>query len=179
MTVILGGVGDSVPVGSISLWASTATSYPDGWIPLDGSVTDLTPYPALGRLFPSGLPNFSGRVPRGTTAAAGNAGTDYNSGVAKNIHPTNIPTHQHRAGGHSHGYALFYHNGSGSTSVAGSAGPANASFPTTTDVGGEAVWGYQEVAQNGVVVVDGSNNGLTAFDYTNPAELVVYIMKAG
>ena len=179
MTVILGGGGDSSPVGAISLWASTATSYPDGWIPLDGSVTDLTPYPELDRLFPSGLPDFSGRVPRGTTAAASNAGTDFNSGISKKLETSNVPTHQHRGGDHVHGYTLSYNSTSGATSIAGSSGPANSSFPTQTAAGGAGVWGYQEVAKNGTVVVNGSNGGQTAFDYTNPAELVVYIMKAG
>lgn len=172
--------GGGVPVGSIQLWAAVATQYPEGWLPLDGSVTDLEPYPVLKGLFPGGLPNFSGRLPRGTTSAAGNANADYNAGISRHIGVKQIPTHQHRMGSHGHGYDFWYNSSTGATTVPGTGAPPISSFPNTpVNAGGGGVWGYQEVAQNGVVQVDGANNGFEQFDYTNPAKLVVYIMKAG
>lgn len=56
----------SVPAGITAMWSSSAGTIPTGWLPIFGQTyAELAPYPALQRLYPSGLPDTRGRFARG------------------------------------------------------------------------------------------------------------------
>lgn len=54
----------AVPVGTVAMF--TTSSVPAGWLVLDGSTFDVSAYPTLATIFPSGrLPDWRDRYPKG------------------------------------------------------------------------------------------------------------------
>ncbi|WP_250931594.1 BppU family phage baseplate upper protein [Clostridium felsineum] len=69
------------------------------WLPMDGSITDLTNYPALKSIYPNGLPNISGKVPVQIDSSQAEFNTLNQTGGEKvhTLSTAEIPSHTHQS----------------------------------------------------------------------------------
>lgn len=107
--------GAQVPIGAVIAWPSTA-AIPSGYLEASGQTVARSSYGELATVlgynyvdFPTSfpLPNLNaGRVLKGTTFAAGNAGSEV-AGSADSVTLTtsNLPGHTHGLNAHTHSYS--------------------------------------------------------------------------
>lgn len=113
-------ISAALPAGSITMWAGA--SPPSGWLLCDGSTVSRGAYPALFAVLQEtygagdgsttfGLPNFNGRVPRGTGSNGTNGVSGSPTVYARNgsggldsraVTAANLPPHAHTIN-HDHG----------------------------------------------------------------------------
>jgi len=116
-------ISAALPAGSITMWAGA--SPPSGWLLCDGSTVSRGAYPALFAVLQEtygagdgsttfGLPNFNGRVPRGTGSNGTNSYSRNASGGADSrvIASGNLPKHQHTLNQHTHAFSTGANQGS-------------------------------------------------------------------
>ena len=170
--------GGGVPVGSVMMWVNK-TRIPEFWLPLDGSVTDLSPYPKLAALFPSGLPNAQNLRPRGAPLASA-GGYDLPA-----MHVNQLAPHCHDISGHSH-ITDVGRDHQGATTLAGSPHAPNGSFPIssrgsnanrpTQAMSGQSI--YNQTHDNWAYDASLITSGANAPQPLHRDILVIYIIKA-